>query len=239
MYNISSQLASQTISKITVWNCLVLLGKVSGNLTQFTSDRMTVEGWAVGVRVVIKRAYKGIEVFKGLSTIISPLKIAKQILERTEFKSRDLTVTRRSERLFLVDSFQDPSVKHVVNAQPDGLTCSCMKFKCLKNRMEKEAPQLLKAIGQISSPDRSKVCVTEIYDHYTRIIEEKIHIQCHHIRAVMRQAFNAFSSLEYSMNWKQVIKRYKPGQDDWINNERWSEELDMLPELGKFNPKTR
>lgn len=239
MYNISSQLASQTISKNTVWKCLLLLRKVSGNLTPFTSDRMTVEGWAVGVRVVIKRAYKGIEVFKGLSTIISPLKIAKQILEQTEFKSRDLTVTRRSERLFLVDSFQDPSVKHVVNAQPDGLTCSCMKFKCLKNRVEKEAPQLLKALGEISSLDGSKVCVTEIYDYDTRSIEEKIHIQCHHIRAVMRQAFNAFSSLEYAMNWKQVIKKYKTQPNDWINNEQWSEELDMLPELGKFNPKTR
>lgn len=239
MYNISSQLASQTISKITAWNCLVLLGKVSGDLTKEIADRMTVEGWAVGVRIVIKRGYKGVEVFKGLSTIISPLKIAEQILKQTEYKSRGLNIIRRNERLFLVDSFQNPKEKHVVTAQPDGLTCSCMKFKCLKKRMEKEAPQLLKALGQVTLIDGSKLCVTETYNPETRTLEEKIHLQCHHILAVMRQAFNAFSSLEYALNWKQVIKSYKPNQDDWMSNEQWSQELEVLPELGEFKRKTK
>lgn len=239
MYGISSQLASQTINKNTAWKCLVALRKVSGTLTPFISDRMTVEGWAVGIRVVIKRGYKGIEVFKGLSTIISPLKMALQMMEQTLDKSVGLNVIRKNERLFLVDSFQDPSTKHVVNAQPDGLTCSCMKFKCLKNRMQKEAPQLLKALGNITLLDGSKLCVTETYDPETRTLEEKIHIQCHHIRAVMKQAFNAFSSLEYALNWKQVIKGYKPNSDDWMSNEQWSQELEVLPQLGEFKPKTR
>ncbi|MEM7579094.1 MAG: hypothetical protein AAF316_04445 [Cyanobacteria bacterium P01_A01_bin.80] len=239
MYKISSELSSQTINKRTVWKCLVLLGKVSGELTPFISDRMTVEGWGVGVRVVIKRGYKGIQVFKGLSTIISPIKIAFQIMDETCVKSVGLNVARKNERLFLVDSFQDPTHKHVVTAHPDGLTCSCMKFKCLKNRMHKEAPKLLKALGKVALIDGSKLCYNEYYDHQTRTIEEKIHLQCHHIRAVMEQVFNAVTSSEYAFNWKQVIKNYKPQQDDWMSNEKWEQELDILPELGKFKPKTR
>jgi hypothetical protein len=239
MYNISSSLASQTINKNTAWKCLVSLGKVSGELNPEIANRMIVEGWGVGVRVVIKRGYKGVQVFKGLSTIISPLKMALQMMEQTCLKAAGLNVIRQSERLFLVDSFQDPSTKHVVNAQADGLTCSCMKFKCLKNRMHKEAPQLLKALGQITLIDGSKLCVTEIYDTQTRTLEEKVHIQCHHIRSVMKQAFNAFTSLEYSLNWKQVIKSYKPHSDDRMSSEQWASELGILPELGEFKPKTR
>ena len=239
MYGISSSLASQTINKNTVWKCLAVLGKVSGQLTPFISDRMTVEAWAVGVRVVIKRGYKGIQAFKGLSTIISPIKIAYQIMEETCVKSVGLNVIRKNERLFLVDSFQDPKNKHVVTAHPDGLTCSCMKFKCLKNRMHKEAPELLKALGKVAWIDGSKLCANEYYDHQTRTIEEKIHIQCHHVRAVMEQAFNAITSSEYAFNWKQVIKSYKPQEDDWMNDEQWAQELGVLPELGEFKPKTR
>lgn len=239
MYNITSALASQTINKNTVWECLLALEKVSGNLTQFISDRMIIEGWAVGVRVVVRRGYKGIQIFKGLSTIISPLKVAIYIMERTICKSIGLNVVRKSERLFLVDSFQNPKEKHVVTAHPDGLTCSCMKFKCLQNRVEKEAPQLLKALGEVALLDGSKLCVTEIYDYKTRSIESKIHLQCHHIRAVMREFFNAFSSLEYAFNWKEVIKNYKPQQDDWMGDEQWEQEVEFFPEdWGEFKRKT-
>ena len=66
MFGISSELASQTISKNMVWDCLIESGKVSGSLTSDILKRMTVEGWAVGVRVVIQRAHKGIESIKGL-----------------------------------------------------------------------------------------------------------------------------------------------------------------------------
>ncbi|PAX59429.1 hypothetical protein [Brunnivagina elsteri] len=239
MFGISSQLASQTINKNTVWKCLVALELVSGEITQFISDRMIVEGWAVGVRVVIKRGYKGIRVFKGLSTIISPLKMALQFMEETCLKSRGLNVTRKSERLFLVDSAQDPTNKHVVTAQADGLTCSCMKFKCLKNRMVKEAPQLVKAIGQITLLDGNHLAYTEQFNTETMEMVGKIHIQCHHVRAVMREAFNAFSSTEYLLNWKQVINDYRVQRDDWMSSERWSQELDNIPELGEFKPKTR
>jgi len=120
-----------------------------------------------------------------------------------------LTRLQQSERLFLVDSFQNPNNKHVVNAQPDGLTCSCMKFKCLNKRMHKEAPQLIKSLSQLISTDGTKICVTEIYDHYTKTITEKVHIQCHHIQAVMQQIFHADTSLDYVMNWKQVMKELR------------------------------
>ncbi len=83
MFGISSELASQTISKNMIWDCLIESGKVSGSLTSDILKRMTVEGWAVGVRVVIQRAHKGIESIKGLSTIISPLKIITQFMKLT------------------------------------------------------------------------------------------------------------------------------------------------------------
>lgn len=236
MYGISSALASQTINKVTAWNCLCLLGKVSGNLTKFDSDRMTVEGWAVGVRVVIKKAYKNlVEVCLGLSTVISPLKIAKQILEQTEWKSRDLNVIRKTDKIFLVDSFQDPTEKHTVAAYNDGLTCSCMKFKCMRNRMQKEAPQLLKALGEVALLDGSKVASTEQFDLRTRNIETKFHIQCHHIRAVMRKAFNAFTSQEYLLNWKKVMSEYRQHAESEIREARDS--LFPADNWGKPKPK--
>ena len=105
--------------------------------------------------------------------------------------------------------------------------------------MHKEAPQLLKALGEITLIDNSKLCLTEIYDTQKRTLEEKIHIQCHHIRAVMKAAFNAYTSLEYTFNWKQAIKNYKPHSDDCVSNEQWASELGMLPELGEFKPKTK
>ncbi len=238
MYGISSTLASQTINKATVWNCLVILGLVSGDLDKFTADRMTVEGWAVGVRVVIKRAYKGIQVFKGLSTIISPLKIAMHIFEREELKSRGLSVIRKNKNLFLVDSCKDPKQKHAVRAYSYGLECSCMKFKCMRNRIEKEAPQLLKALGKVSLLDGSQIAYTEQYDTSTHTLEGKVHLQCHHIRAVMRKAFNAFTSLEYLMNWKQVINSYVPNQDSWMDADQWREELFPPSMWGEFKRKS-
>lgn len=240
MYGISSSLASQTISKNTVWKCLSMLGKVTGDLTYSISNRMIVEGWGVGVRVVIKRGYKGIQIFKGLSTIISPIKIAMQIMEQNYIKSVGLSIIRRSERVFLVDSRQDPKNKHVVTAHPDGLTCSCMKFKCLSNRMEKEAPILLKALGEVKLLDNQKVCKTEFYDFDTKNIEEKIHIQCHHIRAVMEECFSAFSAQEYVWNWKKVISSYKAQKNDWVSKEQWEQDFEFFPkEWGEFKRKPK
>ncbi len=235
MYGISSALASQTIDKNTIWQCLISLEKVSGNLTPFISDRMIIESWAVGVRVVIKRAYKGIQVFKGLSTIISPVKAVKLIMEKIELKSRGLNVIRRGERLFLVDSFQDPKNKYFVIAQAEGLTCNCMKFKCLEKRMHKEAPELLKALDKIILLNNEKLCTTEFYDFTKRTIEKTIHIQCHHIRAVMREAFDAFTSSEYVFNWKKVINRYK-SQNDSTNDD----DLTLFPpNFGRFKRKSK
>jgi hypothetical protein len=150
-----------------------------------------------------------LEIAKGLSTIISPLKIVTQLMKKSLDKSYSLNVFQQSERLFLVDSFQDPRTKHVVNAQPDGLTCSCMKFRCLNKRIYKEAPQLVKSLSQLISSDGSKLYVTEIYDHQTRTITEKVHIQCHHIQAVMQQIFQATTSLEYVMNWRRIMTNLK------------------------------
>ena len=198
MYRMSSALASQTCNKTTVWNCLVLQGLVAGDISKFDADRMIVQPWAVGIRVVIKRAYKGIEIFKGLSTIISPFKIARQIMAQTEYKSIGLGVKRIRDNVFLVDSFQDRGEKHTVMAYPDKLTCNCMKFKCLSSRLPREAVDLLEAIEQVE-------------EHGSKIAsaQGRVHIQCHHIRAVMREGFDAFTSAEYLKNYRQSIVNYR------------------------------
>jgi hypothetical protein len=232
MFGISSQLASQTISKNVVWECLTTLGRVSGDLTYDIIKRMTVEGWAVGVRVVIKRGCEGI---KGLSTIISPLDIVRYFIKQTLNKASFLNITRKGERLFLVDSFQDETKKHVVLAHPEGLTCSCMKFKCLNKRMHEEAPQLVKALGQLINENGEKICVTEVYDHETGTIEEKVHLQCHHIQAVIQKIFNADTFLEYVLNWKQNIKNYRMQQ----RAKEQQEESDLFPSnWGDFKRRT-
>lgn len=232
MFGISSELASQTISKNVVWECLTTLGRVSGDLTHDIIKRMTVEGWAVGVRVVIKRSYEGV---KGLSTIISPLDIVRYFIKQTLNKASFLNIIRKGEKIFLVDSFQNETKKHVVLAHPEGLTCSCMKFKCLNNRMDKEAPQLVKALGQLINENGEKICVTEVYDHETGTIEEKVHLQCHHIQAVMQKIFNANTFLEYVLNWKQNIKNYRMQE----RAKEQQEESDLFPSnWGEFRRKT-
>lgn len=200
MYGMSSALASQTANKITAWNCLVMQGLVPHELTKFDADRMTVEAWAVGIRVVLKRGYKGLEVFNGLSTIISPLKIATQMFLEAERKSRDLTIQRIRENVFLVDSFQKAE-KHTVMAYSDKLTCSCMKFKCLSARLPREAADLLQAMGQVTVSD------IDGSEHLVAFAKGKTHIQCHHIRAVMKQGFRAITLEDYLINRKFCVMK--------------------------------
>lgn len=234
MYGISSNLASQTINKRNAWACLLSLELVKGEMRKSDADRMIVEAWSVGIRVVIKKIYKGVQVIKGLSTIISPLKIATTILENTLAKAAGLNAVRKLKKVFLVDSSQDPAQKHTVIAQSYGLSCSCMKFKCLSNRLEREAPQLLKAIGEIKLLDNSRLCKTEVYNTKTRRIEEQIHVQCHHIRVVMKKFFNAFTSQEYLLNWREVMDSYRGEESKEIK-----EETEFFPpnNWGDYKPK--
>ena len=110
-----------------------------------------------------------------------------------------------------------------------------MKFKCLNNRMDKEAPQLVKALGQLINENGEKICVTEVYDHETGTIEEKVHLQCHHIQAVMQKIFNANTFLEYVLNWKQNIKNYRMQE----RAKEQQEESDLFPSSwGEFRRKT-
>jgi len=209
MFDLSSQLASQTISKKIVWAYLTAQRKVSGEITHSDIQRMTVELWATGVRVVLKKAAPTIIEMakKGLSTIISIWEIGRTIARETIDKSIGLAVTRKSDRIYLVDSRQGGE-KHTVAAYPDGISCSCMKFKCLSNRISNEAPKLRSAIARAEVPGtQDAIALSEQYDTSTRRIVETDHIYCHHILACIREIFGSSSIQDYLFSYSKVTKK--------------------------------
>ncbi len=225
MFFISSALASQTASKTTAWDSLVMLGQRLGDITKQHADHMTIDHWWVGLRVRIKPFWEiGRNVIsatyhKGISTIISWKQIAARIMEKAEDKSLDLEVIREGNIFIKVQGSQATSGYWTVKAFPQGLTCNCWHFRCLHNRMVrgfdgiKEAQTLLEAIKNYRTPSGLQPALKERADldssGHVKIISE-CQIQCHHIRAAMRECFEAFTVGEYLFN-------YRKKQADWMN----------------------
>lgn len=237
MFELSSQLQSQTVSKKIVWKYLTGKRKVTGEITHTDIQRMSIEFWAVGVRVVLRKtANTATELAKkGLSTIISIWDIGRTIANDTIAKSIGLAVIRKSDRIYLVDSNQGGD-KHTVAAYPDSISCSCMKFKCLSNRISNEAPKLRSAIAKAEVPgSQDAIALTEQYDTHSRRIVETEHIYCHHILACIREAFNSSTIQDYLFSYAKVTKKStKP-----LVREYTDEEIAEAQDLFGFQVKQR
>lgn len=125
---ISSALASQTMSKYVVSKVLDKKGRNKW-MENYNVHDLYVEAWAVGVW--IKQA--GIVSYKDLAEILK---------EEAIFKAQQLPVEKVAGG-YLVKSFQSGDRYFVNFNKETGWQCDCMRYKCWRNRMNKELPQLL------------------------------------------------------------------------------------------------
>lgn len=198
---ISTALQSQTFNKRNTWQALRELGIVKDDLSKEESDRLLVEGWWIGVRVILKRSVKHIlqNTQKGFSTIVSWKNIFKAIFNDSWRKSSQILTEHIQDNKFKVESFQNREEYHIVKAYPTGLQCSCMKYKCIKNRLD-EAPQLKK---EFKLSDYWKL---ERYNEKTNQLEITSSPFCHHILAVVKKEFDSHSLQEYNWKYKEIIE---------------------------------
>jgi hypothetical protein len=125
---ISSALSSQTMSKYVMSEVLYRKERTKWMQTYSVHD-LHVEAWAVGVWV--KQA--GIVSYKDLASILR---------EEATLKAQQLCVEKVAGG-YLVKSFQCNHKYFVSFDKETGWQCECMRYKCWRNRMAKELPQLL------------------------------------------------------------------------------------------------
>ena len=206
--SISTQLQNQTFSKRNCWAALQNLGIVSTEYSQKDSDRLIVEGWWIGVRIVLKRTVNSLleKTQKGFSTIISWKNVFKAIFRDSWNKSEEITARYIDGDLFHVESRREPGGYHQVIARPTGLSCSCKKYQIVKEHIH-EAPELKQ---QFKLSDEWSV---EIYNEETDKLEIISSPFCHHGIRVMREFFEAETLKKYAWKYKDTIdfldaKRY-------------------------------
>lgn len=132
MIRLSSQLASQTISKNAIAELLQYLERHKWE-KNYNRHQLTIEAWAVGIWVR--------EV-----GIISYSDLAEFIRQTTKLKASGLQVEQRSPSLFLVQGSQQS--RYAVVRQGNHFQCECMLYRCRHNRLRKELPQLFEALNR-------------------------------------------------------------------------------------------
>ena len=193
-------LQSQTFNKRNCWAALQNLGIVSSAYSPKDSDRLIVEGWWIGVRVVLKRGVDHIleKTQKGFSTIVSWKAIFKAIFKDSWDKSEDISAEYIGENLFHVRSRQNPKEYHQVIARPTGVSCSCKKYQIIKENLH-EVPSLKQ---QFKLSEEWKL---ERYDEEKGKLEATSSPFCHHGIRVIRQFFSAQNLQEYAWNYQEVV----------------------------------
>lgn len=132
MSKLSSELASQTISRNTIAELLHYLGRTKWE-QNYNRYQLEIEPWFVGIWV-------------NVAGIISYRDLADFIRETTKLKAASLQVEQRSPSLFLVQGTQKS--KYAVVRQRNYFQCECMLYRCRHNRLRRELPQLFQALNQ-------------------------------------------------------------------------------------------
>lgn len=128
----SSELMSQTMSKYVLSWLLSQMGR--NNWTKnYNQHDLIIEAWANGVWV--KQA-----------GLVSYRDLAEALKFESEAKAYNLSVEKVNNG-FLVSSFQGGDRKYFVSLKNKKWICNCMRYGCWNNRMEKELPQLYKALN--------------------------------------------------------------------------------------------
>lgn len=127
---VSPQLQSQTMSKYLIADLLYKSGRLKW-CQNHSRHELIIEPWKTGIW--IKQ--------EGL---VSYSQLAEALKLEAEIKAYNLSVQKISQG-FLVSSSQSPEKNYFVQFDRlNGWRCNCMRWKCWKNRMANELPQLLK-----------------------------------------------------------------------------------------------
>lgn len=141
---ISSQLQSQLFSKNATWQ--ILCDRYSGDFWRRTAPpELEVEVWYMCVRVYLPRT----EFNRGVSVFLSFWDYLDWFMMRSHDKSFRVQALLVRPNIFTVTSSQGAEGDlHTVHFNNWGnATCTCMLFKCLRNRIKEEIPyywQLMK-----------------------------------------------------------------------------------------------
>lgn len=136
---ISSQIANQLFSKELIWN--ILIDQYPTKIWYRTAPKdLKIECWSNCIYIHLPKNLTS----RGFSLFISFHRILRKFMDKVVGKAMKLTVIQVRTNIFTASSSQGSEAEpHTVNAHRYGISCSCMLFKCLTNRM-RELPKIFK-----------------------------------------------------------------------------------------------
>jgi hypothetical protein len=192
---ISSQLQSQLFPKKLTW--AILLERYPRDFWRQTPPpEMRVEVWAQTVYVHLPKSPDR----RGVSIFLSYWDYIDYFMQRSQTKAQLVNVMQMRSNIFTATSSQGSEGElHTVHFTLWGASCSCMLYKCLRNRIAGEVPyywQLMKKSRYFSGQ-----------------------VICHHIEAALN--YQGFTTLEDYIQSKK--RKHKP-----LSDEEMDELIDRL-----------
>jgi hypothetical protein len=141
---ISSQLSSQLFPKNLAWS--LVCEKYPADFWQRTAPAaFTVEVWQRCIRVHLPKS----EWHRGVSTFLSFWDFIDAFMVRSQAKSQLVHVMQMRKTIFTATSSQGGEGDlHTINFTPWGASCTCMLYKCLRNRIAAECPYYFQLMKQ-------------------------------------------------------------------------------------------
>lgn len=131
---VSRQLQSQVFSNQLIAELLIRLNRTKW-MEKYNTHDLHCEAWTVGIWV------------REAGTIISYKDLANFLREIAAAIGEFLPV-QKTDYGWFVKSMRNSDRYKVTFSKTNGWSCSCMKFRCWKNRISEEMPQFYKALGE-------------------------------------------------------------------------------------------
>lgn len=133
---ISSQLQSQLFPKNVTW--AILCDRFHGDFWRHTPPpELQVEVWSKCVYVHLPKSLDR----RGVSVFLSFWDYIDWFMVRSQEKSQRVRVFQMRKNIFTATSSQGSEGElHTVHFSLWSASCTCMLFKCLRNRISKELP---------------------------------------------------------------------------------------------------
>jgi pentatricopeptide repeat protein len=141
---ISSQLSSQLFPKNLAW--ALVCEKYPADFWQRTAPAaFTIEVWQRCVRVHLPKS----EWHRGVSLFLSFWDFIDAFMVRSQAKSQLVRVMQVRKNIFTATSSQGSEGDlHTINFTLWGASCTCMLYKCLRNRIVSECPYYFQLMKQ-------------------------------------------------------------------------------------------
>lgn len=133
---ISSQLSAQLFPSQATWD--LLCDRYSGEIWRRTAPpELRVETWWRVIHVYLPKS----EDRRGVSLLLSFWDYIDWFMMRSQLKADLVQVFQMRQRIFTATSSQGSEGElHTVHFTLWGASCTCMLYKCLRNRISKELP---------------------------------------------------------------------------------------------------